>query len=394
MLAWHYSFFFSFLANGFKVTKRPFTIFKMETKMKSAYFDGHFTTDYLGSFKDFQIKEELVDTNTEVDFHQNIHIENDRCKSEVSGPVPVLAVLPSTEDAPCDICSCADIKTEAVVDFKALKSETLKIEPLNFNHCESSINIKAVLYGSDSLRTTCLTSSQALKTNSSQAPNLVCIESTPSNAVAAETVFPVSHWNRNSPQDSSLVLNSNTQPSFSCPHCNIAFTRLSNLERHVITRHSHSRPTFQCEHCDKVFTRKCYLTTHVRSLHSASKPAFPCPHCDMVLTQKGNLARHVITRHSSSKPAFQCPYCDNMYTQKCNLTIHVKTFHSASPPAFPCPLCDKVFTRRSSLTKHTSTFHSASPPTFPCNHCNKVFTQSSNLTRHINTVHQASRSEI
>ncbi|XP_037042645.1 zinc finger protein 300-like isoform X2 [Bradysia coprophila] len=161
--------------------------------------------------------------------------------------------------------------------------------------------------------------------------------------------------------------------TYSCKHCNKAFTYKGNLIAHSRI-HSGEKP-FKCEECGSSFRRKITLTVHKR-IHSGEKP-FKCGECGTFFRFRSNLTVHKRI-HTGEKP-FKCEECGSSFSQKITLTVH-KRIHTGEKP-FKCGECGSSFSHKFTLTAHKR-IHSGERP-FECRICNVAFRHKSNLSHHL-----------
>ncbi|XP_037042647.1 zinc finger protein 300-like isoform X4 [Bradysia coprophila] len=168
--------------------------------------------------------------------------------------------------------------------------------------------------------------------------------------------------------------------TYSCKHCNKAFTYKGNLIAHSRI-HSGEKP-FKCEECGSSFRRKITLTVHKR-IHSGEKP-FKCEECGSSFSQKITLTVHKRI-HTGEKP-FKCGECGTFFRFRSNLTVH-KRVHTGEKP-FECRICNVAFNQKPNLSRHLL-IHTNDKP-FICDICKQSFRRKDTLSDHMN-IHRRNR---
>ncbi|KAF3839322.1 hypothetical protein F7725_018039, partial [Dissostichus mawsoni] len=133
----------------------------------------------------------------------------------------------------------------------------------------------------------------------------------------------------------------------------------------------------------------------VKDCKESSSDFYPCPHCDVSFTDLDFLEKHVKWVHQkeylaklkkclSSRtlnliPKHPCTVCSSTFKSKVHLRLHIREAHPSAPPRrlFPCPTCARSFQYLKNLKNHCQRWHSMSVATkgghLSCAKCGKSF---------------------
>ena len=166
-----------------------------------------------------------------------------------------------------------------------------------------------------------------------------------------------------------------------CDTCNKGFSRLSDLERHVMI-HVDNR-LFCCDTCGRQYSQWETLRQHlIEKKHVSSlKKTFSCGKCFKIFRGPLGLQKH------QAYPCYTRPYacseCPRRYVWKHNLQEHQR-LHMADNP-HTCHKCGMRFQRASHLLYHSATH--TGKPTHECVLCKTRFITSRSLDLHIKQCH-------
>lgn len=152
---------------------------------------------------------------------------------------------------------------------------------------------------------------------------------------------------------------------FKCSDCAKAYTRFTDLKRHLIT-HTGER-NMSCTLCDKAYYNLSSLTEHYKRTHHMK-----------VTNEVQNLKKQTeISIDGVTK--YKCPLCPSITTRFDSLQLHMR-IHSGEKP-FSCEVCGKSFYVREHLKRHFNNIHMKVG--YQCNVCGRILTDSSNLKVHM-----------
>ncbi|KAH7721044.1 hypothetical protein AAVH_11511 [Aphelenchoides avenae] len=134
--------------------------------------------------------------------------------------------------------------------------------------------------------------------------------------------------------------------AFRCHHCEKAFTRKHNLERHVRC-HTGEKP-FVCSVCQKAFRQNPELVAH-RRVHTGEKP-YKCSECNKSFARQQKLRLHEAAYHSGER-RYECNDCPAAFVQLSQLKMHRKV-HSSGAPILDCAHCGRCFTQKNAHMAH------------------------------------------
>uniref|UniRef100_A0A1A9WET7 C2H2-type domain-containing protein n=1 Tax=Glossina brevipalpis TaxID=37001 RepID=A0A1A9WET7_9MUSC len=192
----------------------------------------------------------------------------------------------------------------------------------------------------------------------------------------------------------------------SCPLCELKFTFLSALDKHLKTHTDHLL-TLNCQECHRTFDSFKSLIGHKhyndikdpellilknllpepinrqnskkKNLSSAKerKQNFSCSLCGLNCKTIFHLKQHE-ERHKILYK-YQCNICQRSYASKSSLAIHKKIHFQER--SYKCPQCLKLFLQKQHLQCHLLC-HSKERH-FQCNYCCKKFKRKQNCTTHM-----------
>jgi len=184
-----------------------------------------------------------------------------------------------------------------------------------------------------------------------------------------------------------------------CSFCNVNFSSLSDVNRHIEFVHEGKKP-YKCERkklvvaakdckiCGASFKKHYTLKAHVFSAHKGTDfydgRDYKCSICDRASTSEYGLKTHIKTVHGGKKP-HKCLICPMSFSTKYRVEVHTKTVHETDN-AFKCTLCKSSYKAEMNLKRHITTVHEKKN-TFACFNCDDSFVLRKELQAHMELAH-------
>ena len=170
-----------------------------------------------------------------------------------------------------------------------------------------------------------------------------------------------------------------------CETCNKELLSSYLLKLHILSVHE-GKKAFKCDLCQKDFTSLTHLNTHKKCLHMDEDVVrcFECETCKKKFKTNGNLTLH---REIHQSIKYGCKQCELSFSTKSGLRRHVQTEHLKQ--VYKCEVCYIPLRDKEYLKKHMKTLHSETVrETIKCELCNKnLLTDKIGLEKHIKLVH-------
>ncbi|RXG72018.1 PR domain zinc finger protein 15 [Armadillidium vulgare] len=192
----------------------------------------------------------------------------------------------------------------------------------------------------------------------------------------------------------------NIPSKYSCESCPFKSSRekllLKHLKYHKKKEDSHAQ--ISCVSCVEYFTRVSDYEEHMKSKHKERKqrPNELCKgkgneveknlRCEICSHEAGNGSEYKKHLDSHHPTIYSCSKCEYKTKKKMHYIRHVKNVHENVRP-FICQVCGDAFKRQDSLRQHQF-IHSREAKTearFQCEVCNKVFRSANYLREHMLT---------
>ena len=172
-----------------------------------------------------------------------------------------------------------------------------------------------------------------------------------------------------------------------CSICNVNFSSLSDVNRHIEFVHERKKPD-KCEICGASYKRHYKLKAHVLRAHKGTDfydgRDYKCSICDRASTSENGLQIHIKTVHGGNKP-HKCLICPMSFSTKYRVEIHTKTIHETDN-AFKCTLCKSSYKAEMNLKRHITTVHEGKNQ-FACFNCDDSFVLRKELDAHMEFAH-------
>lgn len=141
---------------------------------------------------------------------------------------------------------------------------------------------------------------------------------------------------------------------------------------------------YKCELCEYESNNKSNLNRHHTLMHSETIPRHLCSKCDCTYTTLSNLRRHMMTKHKNDlvpelvESNATIPEPSIIVPPPINADVDTVSDESGK---LECEKCKKTFAKKYNLKQHFQRCKGVTNP-LECQKCHKVFTNSGNKSRH------------
>uniref|UniRef100_A0A182KFF7 ZAD domain-containing protein n=1 Tax=Anopheles christyi TaxID=43041 RepID=A0A182KFF7_9DIPT len=144
---------------------------------------------------------------------------------------------------------------------------------------------------------------------------------------------------------------------FSCQYCNEAYSQNTELERHLVVKHTPLIHKFGCGGCMEYFDTASEYKDH-NLWHKLSRTTFSCFRCSRKFVKIGTLKKHIelnaclkrprVLHEVKLVPDMRCTLCQKMFKTRNLYEWHGCFMRARSN----CPKCGKYFMKKNSLMRH------------------------------------------
>ncbi|EAL41696.2 AGAP005269-PA [Anopheles gambiae str. PEST] len=144
---------------------------------------------------------------------------------------------------------------------------------------------------------------------------------------------------------------------FACQYCNEAYSQSTELERHLVVKHTPLIHKFGCGACMEYFDTASEYKDH-NLWHKLSRTTFSCFRCNRKFVKVGTLNKHIETNSCVKGPrtAYDVALVPDMSCTLCNKVFKTRNlyeWHGCFMRArASCPKCGKHFVKKNLLLRH------------------------------------------
>ncbi|CAI4222186.1 unnamed protein product [Auanema sp. JU1783] len=165
-----------------------------------------------------------------------------------------------------------------------------------------------------------------------------------------------------------------------CPYCGSFFGRPEKFYEHMKRNLPVDQKPFVCMLCQKCFPDETLLSHHVRRHINVVQ----CRECGLALPASSDLEKHMVSKHSTRERSFACNECSATFFTEETLQKH-KSIHL--PPQLKCSYCGEMFRWKLQLTRHIAKHENLPEKNYLCHICDKKYSTGHHLTRHLISIH-------